>query len=62
MHHIVPHKGNLILFYMGKLQSLCKRCHDGITQQEERYGFINDIGVDGWPVDSKHPLYGKKKK
>lgn len=61
VHHIVPHRGDLVLFFLGKLQSLCKRCHDGITQQKERYGFTNDIGADGWPTDPKHPVYGKKK-
>lgn len=60
-HHIVPHKGDTVLFYTGKLESLCKRCHDGITQQYERYGYINDIGEDGWPIDPNHPVYKKKK-
>jgi 5-methylcytosine-specific restriction endonuclease McrA len=61
VHHIVPHKGDLTLFYTSKLQSLCKSCHDGITQQRERYGFINDIGLDGWPTDHKHPVYAGRK-
>ena len=61
VHHVVPHKGNRFLFFTGKLQSLCKRCHDGFTQQKERYGFINDIGSDGWPIDRNHPAYNTRK-
>jgi hypothetical protein len=57
VHHLVPHMGDLTLFYHGKLQSLCKRCHDGITGQKEKHGYINDIGADGWPIDARHPVY-----
>ena len=57
VHHVIPHKGNKVLFYTGKLQSLCTHCHDGITQQQERYGFTNDIGDDGWPSDCNHPVH-----
>ena len=59
-HHVTPHKGDLVLFYTGRLQSLCKHCHDGITQQRERYGYINDIGIDGWPIDRNHPVYSRR--
>jgi 5-methylcytosine-specific restriction protein A len=57
VHHVHPHKGDYKLFYFSKLESLCKHCHDGITQQQERYGYCNDIGVDGWPIDDRHPVY-----
>ena len=60
VHHVIPHKGDMVLFYTGKLMSLCKRCHDGITQQQERYGFTFDIGPDGWPLDPKHPVYQER--
>lgn len=56
-HHLTPHKGNLVLFYTGKLQSLCRACHDDITQNEERSGHSNEIGEDGWPTDNNHPVY-----
>jgi 5-methylcytosine-specific restriction enzyme A len=63
-HHVTPHKGDAVLFYTGELESLCKRCHDSITQNEERSGkaktYMIDIGVDGWPIDPLHPVYTHK--
>ena len=61
VHHTVPHKGDLTLFYLGQLESLCAHCHDGITQQDERNGFSMEIGLDGWPTDPNHPANRKRK-
>ncbi|HKM39927.1 MAG TPA: HNH endonuclease [bacterium] len=37
--HIIPHKGNLELFWdEGNLQALCKSCHDRKTAKEGRWG------------------------
>jgi 5-methylcytosine-specific restriction protein A len=55
--HIVPHDGNLTAFRRGKLQSLCEACHNGWKQREERDGYQPDIGIDGWPLDPRHPAY-----
>ena len=49
--HVAPHKGDPIAFATGKLQSLCKRCHDS----DKRYFELNGrdrprFGVDGWPI------------
>jgi 5-methylcytosine-specific restriction enzyme A len=55
VHHIAPHKGDWILFIEGELRSLCKRCHDGAEQMIEKRGFLNEIGVDGWPTDPRAP-------
>jgi 5-methylcytosine-specific restriction protein A len=55
--HVIPHRGDEGLFWSGKLQSLCKRHHDTSKQIEEHRGFRTDIGEDGWPIDSKHPVY-----
>ena len=57
--HIVPHRGDWNKFILGDLQSLCKRCHDGGKQVEERKGYRRDIGTDGWPLDPRHPVYRK---
>jgi 5-methylcytosine-specific restriction enzyme A len=57
VHHLTPHKGDKNIFFLSKLQSLCKHCHDGITQHEERAGYSNEIGVDGYPIDINHPFY-----
>lgn len=32
--HVIPHRGNLDLFYKGKLQSLCHTCHSRKTMAE----------------------------
>lgn len=34
--HVVPHRDNYVLFWHGELQSLCKACHDGKKQRQER--------------------------
>ena len=49
--HVEPHKGDEDKFWNGKLQSLCKRCHDSDKQREERGGKAKvRFGPDGWPV------------
>ena len=58
--HVIPHKGNEELFWNGALQSLCKHCHDSAKQLEEIRGYRNDIGLDGWPVDPRHPANSHK--
>jgi 5-methylcytosine-specific restriction enzyme A len=55
--HVEPHRGSTNLFWFGDLQSLCTAHHSGSKQQEERRGFSTEIGVDGWPTDSKHPVH-----
>jgi 5-methylcytosine-specific restriction enzyme A len=54
--HIEPHKGDARLFFYGALQSLCDACHSGLKQQEEHQGFNREIGLDGYPVDARHPF------
>ena len=42
--HIVPHKGNLELFWdENNLQGLCKNCHDSKTTKEGRWGDKNRV-------------------
>jgi 5-methylcytosine-specific restriction enzyme A len=55
--HVEPHRGDWTEFVTGKLQSLCKRCHDSIKKMIEARGYSTKIGVDGWPVDDQHPCY-----
>jgi 5-methylcytosine-specific restriction protein A len=54
--HIEPHKGDAHAFFYGALQSLCDACHSGLKQQEEEHGFNRAIGLDGYPVDERHPF------
>jgi hypothetical protein len=58
--HIIPHKGDINLFWLGKLQSLCATCHSSTKQQLEEHGFASDIGRDGFPTDPNHPFNLKR--
>lgn len=57
--HVIPHRGDYKLFWFGKLQSLCMDCHNRDKQQLETKGYLTEIGVDGWPVDARHPVNRK---
>jgi 5-methylcytosine-specific restriction enzyme A len=59
--HVVPHHGDQFLFWGGKLQSLCKRCHDSRKRMRERRGYDIAVGTDGWPLDPQHPVYAKRR-
>ena len=53
--HVEPHKGDELKFYQGKLQSLCKRCHDSAKQSQERHGYHSMTDANGYPLDPAHP-------
>lgn len=36
VNHKTPHRGNEEMFFAGPFESLCKACHDGVVQREER--------------------------
>jgi 5-methylcytosine-specific restriction protein A len=59
--HIKPHKGNINKFWLGELQSLCLQCHNVTKADIERLGYRRDIGLDGWPLDKRHPVYARQK-
>jgi hypothetical protein len=46
---------------VGKLQSLCKTCHDG-AKREIEHGYRRDIGLDGYPLDPNHAVYRYERK
>lgn len=52
--HVQPHHGDLTAFYHGKLQALCKRCHDGAKKQQESTGRIRGGDTHGNPLDAGH--------
>ena len=54
--HVVPHRGNERLFWFGELQSLCEQHHNKTKKDIEDKGFSTDIGVDGYPLDQRHPF------
>ena len=54
--HIKPHKGDESLFFdFDNTQSLCASHHNSAKQSEERLGYSTEIGLDGYPVDPRHP-------
>jgi 5-methylcytosine-specific restriction endonuclease McrA len=55
--HVEPHHGDVNKFWLGPFQSLCKRCHDSTKRFIETHGFRPDIGLDGMPLDPRHPVY-----
>ena len=56
VNHRTPHKGNLELFLdPANHESTCAEHHDSAIQSEERRGYSNAIGADGWPDDPRHP-------
>jgi 5-methylcytosine-specific restriction enzyme A len=55
--HVEPHRGDVMLFWHGALQSLCTAHHSGTKAQQEKRGYATDIGTDGWPIDAGHPVH-----
>lgn len=54
--HIVPHRGDQALFWnTDNWQPLCKSHHDSAKQAEEAHGYSSEVGLDGWPLDQRHP-------
>lgn len=52
--HVIPHKGDLTLFWKGNLSSLCASCHSAVKQREEASGIVIGGDTDGNPIDPKH--------
>jgi 5-methylcytosine-specific restriction protein A len=48
--HVIPHRGDVVSFYSGALQSLCAPCHSGAKQAEERTGRLRGCDTEGNPV------------
>jgi 5-methylcytosine-specific restriction enzyme A len=44
-------------FWLSPLQSLCAHCHSSHKQTQEKLGYDPTIGVDGLPIDKRHPAY-----
>ena len=55
--HIVPHKGDLKLFWdRANWQPLCHSCHNRLKAQIESRGYHDHCGPDGLPTDPNHPF------
>jgi 5-methylcytosine-specific restriction endonuclease McrA len=55
--HIVAVDNDWSRMWTGRLQSLCKSCHDSVKAKEERKGYRPGFDEFGMPLDSKHPAY-----
>lgn len=56
-NHKVRHEGDPVLFWdETNVETVTKAVHDGLIQSEEKSGHLA-IGLDGWPVDQRHPVY-----
>jgi hypothetical protein len=53
--HVEPHHNDPSGLILGELQSLCASCHSGRKQQIEKRGYDPFVGIDGWPIDPRHP-------
>ena len=53
--HIIPHNGNVDLFWReSNWQPLCKVCHDSVKRREEARGYAVGCDEDGLPIDKNH--------
>lgn len=50
VHHAIPHKGDLELFWGGPFESLCKPHHDSQGQQEDNGKTTIQFDAEGWPI------------
>ncbi|WP_441256062.1 HNH endonuclease [Tardiphaga sp. 285_C5_N1_2] len=54
--HIIPHKGDMTLFWdQNNWQSLCRPHHNNDKQHIERNGYQRGVDIDGRPLDPSHP-------
>ena len=54
--HIIPHKGDMALFWdEANWQPLCRTHHNATKQSEERLGYVKGVDVSGAPLDEQHP-------
>jgi 5-methylcytosine-specific restriction protein A len=53
--HVEKHFGDIDKFWTGKLQSVCRQCHEVRKKFIESRGYDRVVGADGWPLDPKHP-------
>lgn len=53
--HVVPHRGDVTLFWDGELQSLCSTCHSAHKQAQERGAGLRGCDARGQPLDPEHP-------
>ena len=58
--HHPPHGNSWQAFRFGPLRALCFDCAAHFAHHEQRLGFDKTVGLDGWAIDGRHPVYQKK--
>jgi len=54
--HVERHFGDPEKFWKGKLQSVCRSCHEVRKKFIEARGYSRDVdALTGWPKDARHP-------
>src|SRR5262249_29690972 len=56
--HVERHAGDPNRFFLGMVQSLCKRCHDRHKQIEENRDYQLGCDGGGWPLDPRRCFKG----
>ncbi|APX83806.1 hypothetical protein BV511_03110 [Methylorubrum extorquens] len=51
--HVVPHRGSVVAFWCGELQSLCTSCHSRAKQAEERALPVASPSIGNMPTDTE---------
>ena len=59
-HLVKDSKATIVGFFAGPFSSLCAPCHDAGEQKGESAGFTAEAGLDGWPLDPRHPANAKR--
>ncbi|RVN04036.1 HNH endonuclease [Sinorhizobium meliloti] len=49
VHHRIPHRGDLELFWSGPFLSTCAPCHASRGQREDIGSIVPGLDDDGWP-------------
>jgi len=50
VHHVEPHKGDMVKFWSGPFVATCKSCHSRRGQREDLGQETVRFGPDGWPT------------
>jgi 5-methylcytosine-specific restriction protein A len=59
-NHINRHEGDLVAFWQGPFNSLCKQCHDSDQQRIEGGNQPRSFAdSNGWPRDPRHPWFNR---
>ena len=50
VHHLVPHRGDLVKFWSGPFENLCAPHHNSQGQMEDHGKVVMQFDAAGWPI------------